>query len=138
RAGRAEKPGEVIIQSYTPEHYAIQFAKEQQYEPFYKKEMMMRHEAASPPYYYIALIQVSHEDVMMSAEYARRCADYLRSSLSFDASIIGPTTAGIVRLQIRYRYQCLRKHKIEPNLIPTFLQLMNRYRVEWINEGTVL
>ncbi|MFC5541303.1 primosomal protein N' [Ureibacillus suwonensis] len=138
RAGRAEKPGEVIIQSYTPEHYAIQFAKEQQYEPFYKKEMMMRHEAAYPPYYYIALIQVSHEDVMMSAEYAKRCADYLRSSLSFDASIIGPTTAGIVRLQNRYRYQCLIKYKIEPNLIPTFLQLMKIYRTEWIKKGIVL
>jgi primosomal protein N' (replication factor Y) len=81
---------------------------------------------------------VSHEDVMMSAEYAKRCADYLRSSLSFDASIIGPTTAGIVRLQNRYRYQCLIKYKIEPNLIPTFLQLMKIYRTEWIKKGIVL
>ncbi|MED3762504.1 primosomal protein N' [Ureibacillus terrenus] len=138
RAGRAEKPGEVIIQTYSPEHYAIQFAKAQQYEPFYEREMLMRHEADYPPYYYIALVQVSHEDLLVSAEYAKKCADYLRSRLSFNASIIGPTTAGIVRLQNRYRYQCLIKYKIEPNLIPTFLQLMKIYRTDWMKKGITL
>lgn len=137
RAGRADKPGEVIIQSYSPEHYAIQFAKQQQYEPFYEREMWNRHEADYPPFYYIALIQVAHEDVLMSAEYAKKCADFLRSNL-FNATIIGPTTAGIVRLQNRYRYQCLIKYKIEPNLIPTFLQLMKIYRTEWSKKGIVL
>ena len=43
RAGRAEKPGEVIIQSFNPEHYAIQLAKAQDYEDFYTKEMYIRH-----------------------------------------------------------------------------------------------
>ncbi|MED3660348.1 primosomal protein N' [Ureibacillus terrenus] len=138
RAGRAEKPGEVIIQTYSPEHYAIQFAKAQQYEPFYEREMLMRHEADYPPYYYIALVQVSHEDLLVSAEYAKKCTDYLRSRLSFNASIIGPTTAGIVRLQNRYRYQCLIKYKIEPNLIPTFLQLMKIYRTDWMKKGITL
>lgn len=138
RAGRAEKHGEVIIQSYTPEHYAIELAKTQQYEPFYEREMMVRHGAAYPPYYFIALIQVAHEDVLLAAEYANKCAEFLRTHLSFNASIIGPTTAGIVRLQNRYRYQCLIKYKIEPNLIPTFLQLMKIYRTDWIKKGVVL
>lgn len=138
RAGRAEKHGEVIIQSYTPEHYAILLAKTQQYEPFYEREMMVRHGAAYPPYYFIALIQVAHEDVLLAAEYANKCAEFLRTHLSFNASIIGPTTAGIVRLQNRYRYQCLIKYKIEPNLIPTFLQLMKIYRTDWIKKGVVL
>lgn len=138
RAGRAEKHGEVIIQSYTPEHYAIELAKTQQYEPFYEREMMVRHGAAYPPYYFIALIQIAHEDVLLAAEYANKCAEFLRTHLSFNASIIGPTTAGIVRLQNRYRYQCLIKYKIEPNLIPTFLQLMKIYRTDWIKKGVVL
>ncbi|MEK4253113.1 primosomal protein N' [Ureibacillus sp. FSL K6-2830] len=138
RAGRAEKHGEVIIQSYTPEHYAIELAKTQQYEPFYEREMMVRHGAAYPPYYFIALIQVAHEDVLLAAEYANKCAEFLRTHLSFNASIIGPTTAGIVRLQNRYRYQCLIKYKIEPNLIPTFLQLLKIYRTDWIKKGVVL
>ena len=138
RAGRHEKAGEVIIQSYTPEHYAIELSKEQLYEPFYEREMHARHVAGYPPYFYIALIQVSHEDIMLAQEYAMRAADYLRSNLSFSVSIIGPTTAGIARLQNRYRYQCLIKYKVEPNLIPVLLDLIKLYRSEWIKKGIVL
>ena len=138
RAGRHEKPGEVIIQTYTPEHYAIELSKEQLYEPFYEREMHMRRQAGYPPYYYLTLVQVSHEDVMMAAEYATRAAEYLRLNLPFNVSIIGPTTASITRLQNRYRYQCLIKYKIEPNLIPVLLQLIKLYRSEWIKKGIQL
>ena len=138
RAGRHEKQGEVFIQTYTPEHYAIELSKDQLYTPFYEREMHTRHVAGYPPYYYIALIQVAHEDVMMAAEYAERAAEYLRSNLSFQVSVIGPTTASISRLQNRYRYQCLIKYKIEPNLIPVLLQLIKMYRSEWIKKGIVL
>ena len=138
RAGRAERPGQVVIQTYTPEHYAIELAKEQHYEPFYEREMLMRHQAGYPPYYYIVHIQVSHEDVMMAAEYANKSAEFLRSNLSFGVSIIGPTTSSIVRLQNRYRYQCLIKYKREPALIPTLLQLIKLYRTDWIKKGITL
>lgn len=138
RAGRAERPGQVIIQSYTPEHYAIELAKEQHYEPFYEREMQLRRQAGYPPYYYIVHLQVSHEDVMMAAEYANKCAEFLRSNLSFGVSIIGPTTSSIVRLQNRYRYQCLIKYKREPALIPALLQLMKWYRTDWIKKGITL
>ena len=74
----------------------------------------------------------------VAAEYAERAAQYLRSSLSFQVSVIGPTTASISRLQNRYRYQCLIKYKIEPNLIPVLLQLIKMYRSEWIKKGIVL
>ncbi|HEY4624061.1 MAG TPA: hypothetical protein VIH12_09380, partial [Solibacillus sp.] len=47
-------------------------------------------------------------------------------------------TASIARLQNRYRYQCLIKYKVEPNLIPTLLQLIKLYRSEWIKKGIVL
>lgn len=100
--------------------------------------MMMRHQAGYPPYYYLALVQVSHEDVMMAADYAQKCVEWLRSNLSFNVSIIGPTAAGISRLQNRYRYQCLIKYKIEPELIPTLMQLIKLYRSEWIKKGILL
>lgn len=138
RAGRHDKPGEVVIQTYTPEHYAIELSKTQVYEPFYEREMNMRHQAGYPPYYYLALIQVSHEDVLMAAEYAGKAVDWLRSKLSFNVSIIGPTASGISRLQNRYRYQCLIKYKIEPELIPTLMQLIKLYRSNWIKKGIIL
>jgi len=138
RAGRHEKHGEVIIQSYTPEHYAIELAKIQDYEPFYEREMFLRRRSGYPPYYFVALVQISHEDVMMAAEYAGRAADWLRENLSNQVAIIGPTTASISRLQNRYRYQCLIKYKIEPNLIPVLQRLLAMYRAEWIKQGILM
>lgn len=138
RAGRHDKAGEVVIQTYTPEHYAIELAKVQDYEPFYEREMFLRRRSGYPPYYFVALIQVSHEDVMMAAEYAGRAADWLRGNLSNQVSIIGPTVASISRLQNRYRYQCLIKYKIEPNLIPVLQRLLAMYRAEWIKQGILM
>ena len=83
RAGRHEKLGEVVIQTYTPEHYAIELSKEQRYEPFYEQEMRLRKRSGYPPYYYVALIQVSHEDVLIAADYASRVVDWLRSNCHF-------------------------------------------------------
>lgn len=138
RAGRHDKAGEVVIQTYTPEHYAIELAKVQDYEPFYEREMFLRRRSGYPPYYFVALIQVSHEDVMMAAEYAGRVADWLRGNLSNQVSIIGPTVASISRLQNRYRYQCLIKYKIEPNLIPVLQRLLAMYRADWIKQGILM
>ena len=70
RAGRHEKEGEVYIQTYTPEHYAIELSKAQLYEPFYHSEMLARKQYGYPPFYFLTLVQFSHEDVMIAAEYA--------------------------------------------------------------------
>lgn len=138
RAGRHDLPGEVFIQTYTPEHYAIQLSKEQHYEPFYEQEMAMRHKFAYPPYFYVVLIQVTHEDVMMAAEYAGKAMDWLKLKLSQQVGLIGPTAASISRIQNRYRYQCLIKYKEEPNLTATLQQLIRMYRTEWIKKGIQL
>lgn len=138
RAGRHEKEGQVFIQTYTPEHYAIQLSIDQLYEPFYEQEMYNRRQASYPPFYYLALVQVSHEDVMKASDYAQRVAQYLRSNLSFEVSIVGPTTASIPRLQNRYRYQCLIKYRNEPNLIDVLLELIKLYRADWMKDGIAL
>ena len=51
RAGRADKKGEVMIQTYNPEHYAIKLAQSQDYESFYRKEMQVRHQGNYPPFF---------------------------------------------------------------------------------------
>lgn len=135
RAGRHDLPGEVIIQSYTPEHYAIELAQAQIFEPFYEQEMKLRRRSSYPPYYYIVAIQVSHEDVMMAAEYAGLAGSYIRQNLSNEVQIIGPTAASISRIQNRYRYQCLIKYKREPQLNDVLKQLIKIYRTDWIKKG---
>ena len=64
RAGRHELAGEVVIQTYTPEHYSIELAGEQDFDLFYQQEMMIRKTHKYPPFYYIALITVHHEDLL--------------------------------------------------------------------------
>lgn len=138
RAGRHEKPGEVVVQTYTPEHYAIELAKAQMYLPFYTHEMKQRRRFGHPPYYYIALVQLSHEDVLQAVSYAQQATEWLRMRLPESVHILGPTASSISRLQNRYRYQCLIKYKIEPTLIPVLHQLIAMYRAEWVKQGVQL
>ncbi|MGC4431483.1 helicase-related protein, partial [Streptococcus suis] len=62
RAGRGDKSGEVVIQTYNPDHYAIQLAKQQDYETFYRYEMNVRKQMSYPPYYYTVGITLSLAD----------------------------------------------------------------------------
>lgn len=138
RAGRHELPGEVIIQTYTPEHYAIELAQAQIFEPFYNQEMTIRRRFAYPPYFYVVLIQISHEDVMQAAEYAGLASDFVRQNLSNQVQLIGPTAASISRIQNRYRYQCLIKYKREPQLNDVLKKLIKLYRTDWIKKGVLM
>ncbi|MFS0574277.1 primosomal protein N' [Sporosarcina sp. 179-K 3D1 HS] len=138
RAGRHELPGEVFIQTYSPEHYAIELAKSQNYEPFYQLEMAARKQYGYPPFYFITLVQFSHEDVLKVADFAEKGARFLRDNLSPETVMIGPTAAAISRVNNRYRYQCLIKYKKEPKLIETLQQLIRYYRTDWIKSGLTM
>jgi primosomal protein N' (replication factor Y) len=138
RAGRDVLPGEVYVQTYTPEHYAIMLAKDQLYEPFYEQEMAMRRASGYPPYYYVVNIQFTHEDLMTVSGYAEQMTEYLRNRLSPKTIIIGPSASLIARVNNRYRYQCLIKYKTEPKLADALQQLIKMYRSEWIKTGATL
>lgn len=138
RAGRHELPGEVFIQTYSPEHYAIELAKDQHYEPFYKMEMASRGQFGYPPFYFFTLIQFSHENVLKVSEFAKRATDFLQANLSEGTMIIGPTAAAISRVNNRYRYQCLIKYKREEKLTETLQQLIKMYRSDWIKSGLLM
>ena len=138
RAGRHDKEGKVIVQTYTPEHYAIQFAQNHDFVPFYNQEMMNRKQYAYPPFTYVVLIQFTHEDVLMTAEYAHKAANWLRENLSDTTDIIGPSASSISRVQNRYRYQCLIKYKQEPTLPEVLQQLTRMYRTDWMKKGLLM
>ncbi|WP_313891315.1 primosomal protein N' [Psychrobacillus sp.] len=138
RAGRHDKEGEVYVQTYTPEHYAVELSKAQLYEPFYHKEMLIRKQYEYPPFYYLTLVQVTHENVMLASEYAKLATDWLRGNLSAETMVVGPTASAISKIQNRYRYQCLIKYKKEPVLIEKLQQLIKIYRTEWMKKGVIL
>lgn len=63
RAGRAQLPGEVIIQTYTPEHYSIELVKSHDYERYFLTEMHQRRQGGYPPYFFLVLVTVSHHEL---------------------------------------------------------------------------
>lgn len=130
RAGRHHLPGEVVIQTYTPEHYSIQLASRHDYDGFYQQEMMTRKLHQYPPFYYTALITVSHEELTKVVAVTDKIAQFLRQKLSDQTIVLGPVASPIARVKDRYRYQCMIKYKLEPGLIPALRFITDRYQQE--------
>ena len=124
RAGRAEKAGQVLIQSYNPQHYAIRFAKDQDYEGFYAYEMGIRRQLGYPPYYFTIGITLSHKKEEEVVKRAYEVMNILRSGLSENSNILGPTPKPIARTHNLYHYQILIKYRLEDELSPTLNQVL--------------
>ena len=124
RAGRAEKAGQVLIQSYNPEHYAIRFAKDQDYDGFYAYEMGIRRQLGYPPYYFTIGITLSHKKEEEVVKRAYEVMGILRSGLSETSKILGPTPKPIARTHNLYHYQILIKYRLEDELGPTLNQVL--------------
>lgn len=127
RAGRHELTGEVIVQSYTPEHYSIELASGHDYKTFYEREMRERQSHRYPPYYFLALVTISDPDLTKVAGIAEKIAAFLNKNLSEQAIILGPVAAAIPRIKDRYRYQCMVKYKHEPGLYDTLARINEHY-----------
>ncbi|WP_090925564.1 primosomal protein N' [Salibacterium qingdaonense] len=138
RAGRDKLPGEVIVQTYTPEHYSIQHAKWHDFHAFAREEMVQRKRGGYPPYFYLTLITIAHEDAAKVMKTAARIADLLRKQLSPEARILGPTVSPIARIKDRYRYQCMIKYKNEPELIRILNDLNAQYQKEMAEENLTI
>ncbi|WP_098742831.1 primosomal protein N' [Paenibacillus sp. EZ-K15] len=122
RAGRHHLPGEVVIQSYTPEHYSIIHASSHDYLSFVKDELKHRKALHYPPYCRLILVTLSHEQLPLLVRMAENFAATIKSESDrrgwfgsldrFDASaldILGPVASPIPRLKNRYRFQCMIK-----------------------------
>ncbi|MBC2329858.1 primosomal protein N' [Listeria swaminathanii] len=128
RAGRHERTGEVVVQSYNPEHYSIEFAKKHDFIGFYNHEMQLRKMGSYPPFYYLTMINVSDENEMKAIRTIQEMAHFLRGKLGPDAVILGPVPSTITRIKNKYRYQCIIKYKIEPNLKKELKTLITHYQ----------
>lgn len=125
RAGRGAKKGEVIIQTFNPDHYAIQLAKQQNYEAFYPIEMKMRHQTDYPPYFFTVKLTISHQEEQKAAQKAFQLAEKLKRSLSAQSILLGPAPSAILRIKNRYYYQLIIKYKHEPQLHATLEEILH-------------
>ncbi|RUS38884.1 primosomal protein N', partial [Lacticaseibacillus paracasei] len=104
--------------------YAIQYAKRQDYEGFFRQEMAIRHRGNYPPYFYSTKIAVSHVDEIQAAKAIFSLAKELREHLSDQVIMLGPTPGPIARLKNRYIYQIVLKYKHEPALAATLQHIL--------------
>lgn len=125
RAGRAEKEGEVLIQTYNPQHYAIQLAQKQDYEAFYAYEMGIRRQLAYPPYYFTVGLTLSHKDEQTVVRKSFELLQLLRQQLSDKIKILGPTPKPIARTHNLYHYQIIVKYRFEDNLENVLNQILD-------------
>ena len=111
RAGRGEAPGKVVVQAYSPEHYAVQAALKQDYEAFYRQEVAMREQLFYPPFSRLVKIIVQHEREEAARQEACRIQE--KFLVAFGGregrQIIGPAPALIAELRGVHRFVLLIK-----------------------------
>ena len=116
RAGRGKSAGEVVIQTYQPEHYSIIHAANQDYEGFYEEEILYRKMLSYPPVCHILAVMVSSKVQKEAEDFAGKLAALICKSHP-EAVIIGPTPAGIQKINDVYRQVFMIKSAEEELLI---------------------
>lgn len=128
RSGRSEKQGEVIIQTFNKEHYAISYAKEHDYLGFFKKEMNFRKTLGYPPYYYLTTLLISSKNYENVKLEANKIANFLKQKLT-SSIILGPSVPNVMKIHDTYRLQIIIKFKKDDNLYNTLKCLDEYYKL---------
>jgi primosomal protein N' (replication factor Y) len=109
RAGRGELPGRVLIQTFYPEHYAIQDAVKQDYLAFYEREAQFRRAMAYPPFTSLANVIVRDTDLEKAIRWSRQLSEYFSPHDGKGLRILGPAAAPLAKLKGEHRFQFLLK-----------------------------
>ena len=118
RAGRGEFNGRVFFQTYNPDYYALESAKSQNYNEFYKKEIVSREDFDYPPFSQIIRIIMSSENKFRAEKSAqevalRLCTMIEKFGFGERLDVLGPTPCVIERINSQWRFQIIIKNKLE-------------------------
>ncbi len=123
RAGRGTLPGEVVVQTYQPEHYAIVHAGQQDYPAFYEEEVLYRKMMQYPPAAHMLAVQLFGRNEGETLQVGNRLADMVKAmntgeeSLRKQHQVMGPSPAGIGKIEDIYRFVFYVKHKDYDKLV---------------------
>ncbi|MDC0015325.1 primosomal protein N', partial [Flavobacteriales bacterium] len=122
RAGRKEKQGKVVIQTYSPDHPVIQKVIDNDYHGMYEQEIEEREKYGYPPFYRLIQLTIKHRERERSEEAAKELGKLLKKQLG--ARVLGPETPAISRVKNLYINQIIIKYerKISPLKLKTFIQ----------------
>ncbi len=109
RAGRGALPGEVLVETYYPEHYSIQLAARQDYLAFFEKELQFRRLLHYPPFTALASVLVRDTKIENAIRWSRQLRAFLAPRELHGVKVLGPAAAPLARLKREYRFQLLLK-----------------------------
>lgn len=131
RAGREKDKGKVIIQTYNPDNYAIEYSKEQNYNEFYDTEIIMRKSLKYPPFCDIIVVDMSSTDIRELNGVARNIHTYLKNRVineKFGVLLYSPVPCPIDKIKDRFRMRiiikCLYDDKVHDLLDGTLKEFM--------------
>jgi primosomal protein N' (replication factor Y) len=114
RAGRGERPGEVVVQTYFPEHYSIRAACRKNYAAFYREEAEVRYSRGYPPFSQLIRFRLAGENQGNVESLATELAAALRDLLQDAAvTLLGPAPAPVLKVDGYYRWQVMLKGECE-------------------------
>ncbi len=116
RAGRGDSPGEVILQTYSPEHYAIQYAAQHDYAAFFEKELQFRRWMHYPPFTAIANVLIRSDNLAHALRWSGEIGEWFDKNKSNGLRVMGPAVAPLSRLKGDHRYHFVLKSANRPSL----------------------
>ncbi len=130
RAGRGTTPGKVILQTYYPDHYAIQFAQQHDFNGFAAKELQYRRWMHYPPFSSIANLLIRSDKLDHALRYSGEIGKWFHKTTTEGVRVMGPAAAPIARLKRDYRYHFVLKAQSREKL-NAVLRAMLRHAAEW-------
>jgi primosomal protein N' (replication factor Y) len=109
RAGRGQTPGKVVLQTYFPDHYAVQYAARHDFAGFYRKELQFRSWMLYPPYGTLANVLIRSDKLDEALRWSGILGKWFDSTRHEGVRVLGPAAAPILRLKRDYRYHFVLK-----------------------------
>jgi len=125
RAGRGDSPGEVILQTYSPEHYAIQYAAQHDYAAFFQKELQFRRWMHYPPFTAIANVLIRSDNLAHALRWSGDIGKWFEKNKTNGLRVMGPAVAPLSRLKGDHRYHFVLKSANRPALNESLRALVN-------------
>ncbi len=126
RAGRGQTPGKVVLQTYFPDHYAVQYAARHDFTGFYEKELRFRNWMHYPPYSALANVLVRSDRLDEALQWSGLLGKWFEKTRHEGTRVLGPAAAPILRLKRDYRYHFVLKSASREKL-NTLLRTMLAY-----------
>ncbi|MGC2197114.1 MAG: primosomal protein N', partial [Terriglobales bacterium] len=109
RAGRGQTPGKVVLQTYFPDHYAVQYAAHHDFTGFYDKELRFRSWMHYPPYSALANVLIRSDQLDEALQWSGILGKWFEKTRHEGIRVLGPAAAPILRLKRDYRYHFVLK-----------------------------